>query len=622
MIPWLTLFKRQNGTSPNRHTSQRLQRILPAGLFCGVLSVSTVAAQQPASDYSRNPEWFPRVYKPYLMQKVPETRLTNSATLSRLIRDGKLEISLAQLRAVVLENNLDILASSNSARYAETDTLRAKGGGAPRGAPGVSIPSSLFAGAIGAGVGGGGGLGGFGSAGITGGARQVTVSPSGSYDPTLAVGFSMDRTNSPLNSIRVSGIPVTSTSSTALQARYSQAFTTGSSLSVTFNNMRQSSTQRNLIYNPDFLSTFNVSVTQQLLNGFGTAVGRRFVEVAKNEVKIMEQSVRAQMNTTLASAQSIYWDVVAARENVRVAEQSLAVAQHLFEDNKTREALGKLSYLDVITAESEVAARQRDLVVAQAALQMREVDLKNAVSKQIDAALGDAQIVAADSLPDPKDSDIAKLDDALSYALANRPEIRQAEINILTQEVALKYEKQLLRPSLVIFAQFVSSGLYGNRSIYDPATDSYITIPGGISQVLRQVRSWSYPDVAVGFSFNINLRNRAAEADDYRAKLERQQSETSLQRSRNTIALELRKAIIGLVQNKAQVEAASKTVMLTRESLAAEEARLLERVSTPYDVIRRQRDMRSAQFAEIQARVNYAKALVELDRSMGALDTK
>lgn len=572
-------------------------------------------------DYSKNPDMFPRIYKPYVMKKVPGVKLTNSDALLQLIHDGKLQLSLAQLKTAVRENNLDILAITNSARYAETDTLRARGGGAPRGAPGVSIPSSLFAGAIGAGVGGGGGLGSFSSAAITGGARQVSANPRGSYDPSLILGFSIDRTSSPLNTIRVSGLPETATASTALQARYSQAFTSGTSISAAFNNMRQNSTQRYLLYNPDFLSTFTFTVTQQLLNGFGTDVGRRFVEVARNEAKVLQESMRLQLNTTLASVMNVYWDVVAARDKVRVAEESVQVATRLYQDNKVREELGKLAYLDVVTAESEMAAAQRDLVIAQTTLQMREVDLKNAIGRQFDSNLGSAQVIATDPLPGPKDADIPNFNDALAAAMRNRAEIRQAEINLLTQDVALKYERNLLKPSLVVFGQFASSGLFGDRSFLD-ANGNMVVLPGGMSQALRQVRGWSYPDFAVGFSFSINIRNRAAEADSYRAKLEHQQSETSLQRTRNSIALEIRRAIIGLVQNKAQVEAAHMATQLSQETLAAEQSRLQEGVSTPYDVIRRQRDLTSAQAAEIQARANYAKALVELDRSTGVLDSK
>jgi outer membrane protein TolC len=586
-------------------------------LLAGCIAPAEAQGLKTRQDYSLNPEWFPRVYKPYVMKRVPEIELENSAILTQLGRDGKLQLSLSQLKTAVSENNLDILSSNNGALYAQTDMLRVKGGGAPRGGAGVQIPSSLFAGAIGAGVGGGGGLGGFGGAGgITGGARQVSGFARGSYDPTIAIGFSQDRTNSPLNSIVVSGLPEVTTTSTAFQTRYSQAFTTGSSVSVGFNNMRQSSTQQFLRFNPNFVSQLSISLTQQLLNGFGRSVGRRFLAVAENEKKIMNEVVRLQVNTTLAQAQNLYWDLVAARDNVRVAEQSLAVAQRLYEDNKKREEIGTASGLDVITAESEVASRQRDLVTTQTLLQMREVDLKNAISKKVAPILNSLQIEPTDALPEPQDSDIPKLSDALSTATSNRSEISQAEVNLQTQDIAIRYEKDLLKPTLLLFANFNSSGLYGN-SLADG-----VLYPGGISQAFRQVRSWSYPEYAIGVSFNINLRNRAALADDFRAKLERQQTETMLQRTRNSIALEVRKAVMGLVQAKAQVEAARNAAKLSGEALAAEEIRLLEGASIPYNVIRRQRDYRSARFAEVQARANYAKALVERDRAMGILEPK
>jgi outer membrane protein len=382
--------------------------------------------------------------------------------------------------------------------------------------------------------------------------------------------------------------------------------------------MSQKSTQRFLLYNPYFVSQLSISLTQQLLSGFGYDIGRRFVEVAKNESKIMKEIVRLQVNTTLAQAQNTYWDLVAARENVRVAEQSMAVAQRLHADNKSRAEIGTASGLDVVTAESEVAARQRDLVAAQTTLQMREVDLKSVISKNLSDLVGSVQIEPIDSLPDPKADDIPSLEDALTTAIKNRSEIRQAEVNLLTQDIAIKYSKDLLRPSLLVFANFNSSGLYGDQTLTD-VNGGTVVIPGGISQALRQVRSWNYPEYAIGFTFSLNIRNRAAKADLYRARLEKQQTEIGIQRTRNSIALEIRKAMIGLVQSKAQVEAAHKAVELSSQSLAAEEIRMMEGSSIPYEVIRRQRDLRSAQFAEVQARAAYAKALVERDRAMGIL---
>jgi outer membrane protein len=597
-----------------------IRAIWPSLFFIGFAAQAMSQSLKTIPDLSNNPEWFPRFYKPYVMRKIPEAELSNSASLLDLIRDGKLRISLAQLQTAVRDNNLDILSSDTTARYAQTDMLRVKGGGAPRGGAGVQIPASLFAGAIGAGVGGSNSLGSFGSAGgITSGARQVFGVSRGSYDPSLLLGFSLDHTSSPLISTVISGLPQVATNSTAFQARFSQAFTTGSSLSISFNNMRQNSTQGNLLYNPDFISQFSIGVTQNLLSGFGKTVGRRFIEVVKNETQIMQEAVRLQTNTTLAQAQNSYWDLVAAQDNVRVARQSLDLAQRFLQDNKTKEEMGTASGLDVVTAESEVAARQRDLATAEAALQMREVDLKNIISTDLTKLIGAIRIEPADALPEPKDSDIPKLNEALAAAMGNRSEIRQAEGNLLIQDIAVRYEKDILRPSLLLFATFSSSGLYGNRLIQD-AHGAPVVLSGGMSQAMNQVGRWSNPEYAVGFTFSYNIRNRAVEADAYRAKLEKQQTETGLQRTRNTIALEVRKALIGLAQSKAQVEAAHKAADLSSQVLAAEQAKLIEGIAIPYDVVQSQRDLQAAQFAEVQARANYAKAQVEIARVTGVLE--
>ena len=598
----------------------RVAALLAAGIL-NITGAGAFAQQnfQETENFSKSAEWFPRFYKPYVTRTIPKLELTDSYGLQRLVSDGKIRLSLDQLKDAVRGNNLDFLALEIDVRSVETDLLRVKGGGAPRGGGGIQIPSSLFAGAIGAGVGGGGGLGGFSAGGVTGGARQVTGFPRGSYDPTLALGFSYGQNTSPLNSVVVSGVPEVTTKSIAFQSRYSQAFPTGSSLSVAFNNMRQRSTQRSLLYNPSFVSQLSIGVTQQLLSGFGLTIGRRFDTVADVEQKIMKEIVRQRSKTTLAAAETAYWDLVAARESVRVAEESLEVARRFLADSRQREEFGTMSGLDVATAESEVASRERDLVTARTTLRMREVDMKNMISRNFSNALTTLSIEPVDVLPTPLADDIPALQDALNEAMKNRPEIRQAETTMLTQDLAVKYSKDLLRSSLLVFANFNSSGLYGNRTM----TDSFgnpVTLPGGFEQAFRQVRSWNYPDYAIGFTFSINLRNRAAEADYHRSKMEKQQTETALERTKNSIALEVQRALIGLMQSKARVDSADQAAHLSALTLEAEEGRFNEGMAIPYDLIRRRRDLLSAQFAAIQAKADYAKALVEMHRVTGRDD--
>ena len=576
-------------------------------LLLSSLAVKPEAGQSQQSpgleiaDYSRDPEWFPRIYQPFVPQQIPNPDLSNRTSVFQGIRDGKLELSLAQLLAAVVENNLDIAVARYNNAFAETDILRAKAGQSPRGVEGARVPSGLFAGAIGAGLGGGGGgRGDGGGSAISGRARQVFIGPRGTFDPLVGLNFSMDRTTSPLNTLRVAGVPTVTVNTTALQLFYVQRFATGTSFSVSFNSQRQSSTQQRLLFNPSFVSGFSLSVNQQLLNGFGSGVTRRFLNVAENGKSIVREWFRQQVIGTVAEAQSLYWDLVASRERLRAAEQALAVAERLQEDNRKQAEIGTLAPLDVLTAEAEVAARERDRIMAQTDLRMREAVLKNIFAKQIGPDLRAARIEPTDPLPGPQDADIPGLQEALSDAMRNRAELRQAERNLLNQETAVLFTKNRLKPTLNLFGRFSTSGL-----------------SGGLGSVLGQVGRVDFPEYAFGFSLSFPLLNRSAQADDVRARIEQRQAETALQRTRNQVGLEVRNAVIGLMQAEAQVEAAQKAVSGAEQTLSAEERKLRAGVSIPYNVIQVQRDLLAAQLAEVEARVGYAKALVEIDRTRG-----
>ena len=580
-------------------------------------------AQTPeatAADYTKNPEAFPNVFNPYHMQKIPKPEFNNSAAVRQMIHDGKLSISVSQLLAAMMENNLDIAAARFNRSFSQTDVLRAKAGGAPRGSAGVTIPAGLFAGALGAGLGNTvAGVGGAQGPAISSNGRLVSLNPRGGFDPAISVNFSMDRSDSPLNTIRVSGVSNVINSTATLQSRYAQAFTTGTSFSLGFNTLRQSSNQKNLRFSPAYTPTLTLIVTQQLLNGFGFTQNRRFLEVANNGRQIAREVFRQQVITTLAQAQNSYWDLVGFRETVRAAEQALEVAEQLREDNKKQAEIGTLAPLDVTSAESEVATRRRDLIVAQTNLQQAEVQLKTLLSKSMDPALASAQIEATDRLPDPSDADIPKLDEAFSTALRNRPELRQQEGTVQNEEVAVHFSKEALKPTFEIFGQLASASLSGTQIIPGVGGAPPTIVRGGWSDALGQVGGYNFPSYAFGFSLVIPIRNRSAQADNARANLEERQSEIDLQRTRNQIALEVRNAVIGLMQAKSQVEAAAKAVQFERQTLDAEQKKLAAGTSTPYSVILVQRDLLAAELSEVQARAAYAKARVEMDRATGVM---
>jgi len=556
----------------------------------------------------KGPGIFPHIWSPYQQRNLPHPMLVNSPRLKTLLRDGKLELSLSDALALTLENNLDIVVQRYVVPIAETDILRSKSGQAVRGFTGALYPSELNAGAIGAGVTNAGGTGGTGNAGgITGGGGAVFVGPSGAFDPSVTFGFSWDRVTSPLNSLVVAGIPTTTSYATALSASYAQLFTDGTSYSVSFSGLRQSTTQQNTLFNPDVTSRLSIGFNQPLLAGFGKLPNQRFMFVARTNQATAQEVFRQQVITSIVQLEDAYWNLAAFQLNVRVAQESLAVSRELYEETRKQFEIGTLSRLDVVTAESQVAASERDLVIAQTNLQVQETNLKQLVSKRDDPDLDAASIVVTDQLPEPQESDLPELANALTTAQSNRPELRQAINNLQNQNVAIRFTQNNMMPNTSIFGLYASSGLQGNTAL----------TTGGVAGSLSQSFGAAYPETAYGVSMTAAIRNRSAQADNIRSQLERNQMEISQQNTSNQIALQVRQSRIGLIQGKAQVAAAHEAVRLAQVTLDAERKKLDAGLSTSYQVVLRTRDLATAQYAEVQAVSAYSLALVAMDQATG-----
>ena len=227
-------------------------------------------------DYSKAVPVFPRVWAPYRNRTVAPGALANAPDDVLEVHDGKVRLSMAQVVALVVHNNLTVAGTRYYLPEAKTDLLRAYSGASPRGVDQATVPSGVFAGAEGGAFRNGGRRGGGASnaGGITGAASSVRVSPSGTFDPTFGVSFSVDRTSSPLNTLVVAGIPHVTTNTEAATFSYTQAFPSGTSISASYGVQRQGSSQLHLLYNPAYTPGFTATVSQQLLNGFGFKVNR------------------------------------------------------------------------------------------------------------------------------------------------------------------------------------------------------------------------------------------------------------------------------------------------------------------------------------------------------------
>jgi hypothetical protein len=265
---------------------------------------------------------FPHVFSPYIAPFVPEPRLDTSRRLQNLIVDGKLNLILDDAIALALENNMEIAAARYDLPIAQTDLLRAKGGGATRGVAGSHQSATLFSGSLGGGV-GSGAVGSRPSAGGILGGGINAVGPSQCCDPNLYAFYGWSNAITPLNYTVVSGVPIETSHEAVVSAGYSQSFLTGTSLSVSEGSSRLSSNTPTASFNPEFVSGLSVGFNQHLLKGFGTRTNSRFIRIGRNDVKFSISIFRQDVINEVAVVMTTYYDLLSDQEMIRVAQEGL-----------------------------------------------------------------------------------------------------------------------------------------------------------------------------------------------------------------------------------------------------------------------------------------------------------
>ncbi|HEY7288766.1 MAG TPA: TolC family protein [Vicinamibacterales bacterium] len=559
------------------------------------IDMATLRDGQPA---------FPSIWKPYGQDALPPVDLENSPALRALTAAGRLQLSINEFLRLVVQNDLTLEDARYNFPLAEVDVLRAKSGQAARGLLTAPLPGAVFAGAIGAGVSTTAPLsaGGTGGAAISTQGKLVSFGARGVFDPTLNVNISYDHLTNPLNTTRVAGNSSLVIPTTVLQTRFQQELAIGTSYSVSFNLQRQASTQSGLLFNPALSSFGALQIYQPLMNGFGRPFTQRFVTLAENNTRIVREAFHGTLNDRLSTAATAYWDLVAFRENRRLAQEAVAAAEQQHREDLERVELGVMTPLDSLTSESQVATAQLQLVKADTVVHQQEVLVKSFLSKHLDGAIGSTTIEPTESLPTPVDGEIPSATDSIALALERRSSIKQAELVIQNQKIAEQYTRKNLLP---VLSAYVAFDIYG--------------LAPGTPPALRQLIRWNYPEYSIGFTWSMPVLNRAAQADDVRARLETQQSEAVLQRTRRQVVLQVQNAMAAIDQNRAGVRAADRAVVASRTAYEGEQERLRAGLSTPYRVLQAQRDLTAAQTADVQARVNYAKAITSYDVAVSGM---
>ena len=588
----------------------------------GILTVlcACAAAQQEISVQPPTGGWS-FVTGNYRAGSVPAIRLQNSSRFASLIRAGNLYLSSRDVVALAIENNIDVEIQRYGPLLAQQVLLRAQAGGFLR-SVGLGVatgPQSVSLQGVSVNTSGGVGLSAGNGVGSGGGIVTQLGPPIPALDPTLLGIASFGHATYPQSNLVLTNTAVLVDTTRFFEAQYVQNFEFGLQAQLTYMSTRVNLNSPFYSVNPATSGDLDLILTQNLLQGFGRAVNGRNIRVQKNNVKVSALQFKLQIIATVSAALNLYWDLVSFDADVRARQREVGTAQQLLDDNKKLVQFGTAAPIEITRAESQLYAGQQDLVTAQTNLLQQETILKNYLSRNgvADAGLTNLHIVPLDKFAIPEKDEVRPLEDSIHQALAARPEMEQARINLASNQMNLVGIKNSLKPTLNAFAELTNNGLSGDLTAFGLLQGYNGTLVGGYGNLLSQIFRRDYPNYSAGISFNIPLRNRAAQADYATSLLELRQNELNLRKNINQIRVDVQNALVGLDQARARYEAAVKSRVLQEQTLAGDQKRYALGATVAFQVVQDQRDLATAHSAEVQSMANYTHARIALDQALG-----
>jgi outer membrane protein len=578
---------------------------------------------------------------PYEAKPVQPVSFRNSERIFDLMRAGQLYLSLTDAIALALENNLDIEVERYLPRIAQTDIGRAEGGGLLRGvsllinepAPGIGGPngplltsltaSSTPAPAVNTNFSD--------VALIT--QQQNDLSVTGAiplspgpaipqYDPTLSALVSWaHQSTAEFNPLITGASNWLVSNNFNANVGWTQGFSPGTQLSATFDNTRLTSDAARYTYNPILNSNLVFTVTQPLLRGFGIALNRRYIKIAKNNGKIADLVFRQQVIDTVAGIARLYTDLMSLNEDVNVKREALRLAERLFDDNKNKVEQGEQAPIEVTRAQAQVASNRQALISAESLVQQQELIVKTAITRGglANPAIRAAHIIATDTVTVPEAEPVRPVEDFIAGALRDRPDLAQAGIQVENSQISLKGSLNALRPELDVVGAVQNGGLSGDINPTGAAlTPGAAVYPGGYGTTLGQIFKNNFPSYSVGVQLTLPLRNRVAQADAVRDELQVRQSQVRRQQFEDQVRLEVADAYVALQAARAAYDAAVQSRILQEQSVKVEQETFDVGLATNYLVIQYQTFLAQARSSEVAAKGAYAKAKVALDRAIAS----
>ncbi len=348
-------------------------------------------------------------------------------------------------------------------------------------------------------------------------------------------------------------------------------------------------------------SGLDFSFSQPLLRNFGRLATERNIIVARTNSRVSRQDFERQVTQTIQQVVNAYWDLVGAREQLRVARQSLDLARQLHERNEIQVEVGTLAPLELVQSEAAIATNEENIIRNTSNLGDAEDELRRLLNLP-PGPLWETPI-APSTDPDLQERLKPNLQEAILAAYSERPELRTLELQLDQARFDAEFQRNQLRPDLDLVIEYDFDGLDLN----------------GVGGAYSSLFGLDFPFWSASLNFAYPIQNRSARAASAIANLDVERLRTQVEDQRSIISTEVRRAVRAVETAAQQIEAARASRTFQERNLEAQQKRYENGMATSFQITEVQEDLAQALSREVTARIQYRTALTEYYRVTGRL---
>lgn len=321
----------------------------------------------------------------------------------------------------------------------------------------------------------------------------------------------------------------------------------------------------------------SLSVSQVLFDGFQTSAALRLADTTVLMTELERANQRRKAGYDVASA---YLQALKAEAQREVALKSLSQVESVLDAARKREAAGTGTRLDVLQAQSRLAAAQGQLRAATNGVALARLALDSVLGEP----LGDRALDRSGTMP----AIAVDLEADLEAAVENRPEVQSLHLKRRIDETAIDLAGKANMPKAQAQIQYQQQGFTSGRSLM------------GLANVSWPLIDWGRQEAKI-----------AQSREDLR------QTDLTLTLARRNIAIDIQSATLSRQDARDRVQIAQTGLQLAMEAFRMAQVRYRAGMGTSLEVLDAETSLAQSQNTLVQATYDAQAAEIRLAQALG-----